>query len=310
MKGILLLFGPTASGKTDLIADLFLENRAALGLPEAEIISADSMQVYRGMDIGTAKPDAAFRSRLPHHLIDIRYPCEQFTAGDFVALADEACEGIAARGRLPVVSGGTAFYLKNFLCGMPETPKADAATRQAVVRDLAEEGIEALYGELGRLDPVSASRISPNDAYRITRALEVARFTGRPLSSFAVPSAPRSRWSFTLLSVERPRVELYARIDARVDAMFEAGLETEVRRLVDAGYGRDDPGMHAIGYREFFGHPGDGPSCAVRDAIKADSRKYAKRQLTFFRSLPGVRSVDPGDRDRVAGIVRGAMETA
>ena len=248
------------------------------------------MQVYRGMDIGTAKPDGDLRARLPHHLIDIRNPSEQFTVGDFVREAGVACGEISARGRLPVVSGGTAFYLKTFVCGLPESPAVDPTVRQDVNRDLREKGPAALRAELEAGDPESAARIHVADLYRLTRAVEVLRLTGRPLSSFDVPAAPRADYDFLLIALERPREELYARIDARVAAMFAEGLADEFAGLVRSGCTEDDPGMRAIGYREFFQAQRSG--CFrlqdVQEAIARDSRRYAKRQATFFRSLPSV----------------------
>jgi len=248
------------------------------------------MQVYRGMNIGTAKPSADLRGQLPHHLLDILSPSEQFTAGDFVRLADEACAGIAGRGRLPIVSGGTAFYLKNFVCGLPQSPAVDLGVREALARDLREKGPEVLRAELLAGDPESAARIHSSDLYRLTRALEVLRQTGKPLSACAVPHAPRSCYDFLLIALERPRDELYARIDQRVDVMFSEGLVAEVQTLLGAGASETDPGMQAIGYREFLEAKRTG--CMklrdIRDAIAQDSRRYAKRQLVFFRSMPGV----------------------
>ena len=254
------------------------------------MVSADSMQVYRGLDIGTAKPDPGLRLLLPHHLLDIRDPWEQFTVGEFVLEADRVCADIAGRGRLPVVSGGTAFYLKNFVCGLPESPPADPEIRVEVERDLRERGPAALRTELESGDPESAVRISLRDIYRLTRAVEVLRCTGRPLSAFAVPAVPRPGYDMLLIALERPRDELNSRIGARVSAMFEAGLVGEVRSLLAAGRTEADPGMQAIGYREFLEARRTG--CArirdIRDRIALDSRRYAKRQISFFRSLPGV----------------------
>lgn len=271
------------------------------------MVSADSMQVYRGLDIGTAKPDAGLLENLPHHLIDIRDPSEQYTAGDFVREADRACDEIRSRGRLPVISGGTAFYLKNFVCGLPDSPPADARIRSEVERDLRLRGPEALRAELEAGDPESAGRIHARDLYRLTRAVEVLRLTGRPLSSFEVPAGPRAEHDLLLIALDRPREELYARIDARVDAMFESGLAGEVRGLLAAGYGDADPGMQAIGYREFLEARRTG--CArlrdVRDRIALDTRRYAKRQLAFFRTLPGVEWFSAEDaegvRERIMG---------
>jgi len=295
---VLVLFGPTASGKTSLLQELFTEPRA---LCPAELISADSMQVYRGMDIGTAKPDQALREKLPHHLIDIRNPNEQFNAGDFVRLADEACAEIAGRSSLPVISGGTGFYLKNFIMGLPEAPPSDPAIREELKKELAQKGPQALLEELSRLDPVSAERIHINDTYRLLRALEVCRSSGRPLSSFG---AGKTRpYRFAIAEIRRPREELYRRIEARCEEMFRQGLAQEVAALFAQGYTPDDPGLRAIGYREFFVENGTfapegipmGESAdrwalsrdieGVKALISRNSRRYAKRQETFFSGM-------------------------
>lgn len=319
---VLLLFGPTASGKTDVLERLFASADTAI---PAEVVSADSMQVYRGMDIGTAKPDRQLLSRLPHHLIDIRDIREQFNVGDFVRLADAACSDIARRGLLPVISGGTAFYFRNFLLGLPDTPPSDEGVRQSLKRRLAAEGPDLLYAELAAADPESAGRIHRNDHYRILRALEVYDISGRPLSSFsptektdggdagftgrsaAEPSRPCYR---TLtLGLRRPREELYQRIDRRAARMFADGLSAELDRLVAAGYGPEDPGMRAIGYREFFDEDGQrvGDDAAVQAQVSRDSRRYAKRQLLFFSSLPGIRWIDACGTISPADAIREAL---
>jgi tRNA dimethylallyltransferase len=266
------------------------------------------MQVYRGMDIGTAKPSPELFAALPHHLIDIRNPNEQFNAGDFVRLADEACADIARRGALPVVSGGTGFYLRNFVLGLPETPLSNPAIRDAVQADLRSRGAGALREELAVCDPASVARINRNDTYRLTRALEVFRSSGRPLSSYPPiggGSVPRDKYRFLLLGLRRSREETYRRINERCAQMFRCGLREEVLRLHAAGYGPGDPGMKAIGYREFFTEesPGGGPE--VRWRISADlegvqalvarnSRRYAKRQITFFASIPRIKWIPAG----------------
>jgi tRNA dimethylallyltransferase len=297
----LLLFGPTASGKTEILEKLFAGSHP---LCRAEVISADSMQVYRGMDIGTAKPPAGLLARLPHHLIGIRDIREQFNVGEFVRLADEAARNIARRGALPVVSGGAGFYLANFVLGLPESPPSDAGIRAALREELREKGAAALMEELAAGDSESAGRIHLHDEYRLLRALEVLRLSGRPLSGFSRPgfSGPDSRrfrpgYRFLLIALERPRAEVYRRIDERCEAMFRKGLPGEVRRLWEAGYGPGDPGMKAIGYREFFVE--DGPAGfrlaedmeTVKALVSRNSRRYAKRQLTFFASLPKVNYV-------------------
>lgn len=289
---VVLLFGPTASGKTEALRRLF----GASGPFPGEVVSADSMQVYRGMDVGTAKPGADLLAELPHRLIDIRDPDEPFNVGDFVRLADGACAAVAASGRVPVVSGGTAFYFKHFIEGLPEAPPSDPDVREALRREAEEGGVARLHAELSRADPATAARVHPNDAYRVLRALEVCRSSGRPLSSFAARgsgSEGRPEYRFLALGIERERAELYRRIDARAAAMFAAGLPAEVDRLVASGYGPGDPAFRAIGYREFFGPDGDRlrDEAAVMAAVAQDSRRYAKRQATFFAAIPGTRRV-------------------
>lgn len=268
------------------------------------------MQVYRGLDIGTAKPAPAFLKYLPHHLIDIADPREQFGAGSFVRLADKACAEIKSRGKLPVVLGGTAFYLKNFIYGLPETPEADPEIREALQLRLTEVGSAALMAELRVADPESAARINPADSYRIIRALEVWQSTGRPLSSFRLPETPRSLYRFLIIALERPREELFRRIDERVDVMFDQGLPDEFRSLLRAGLTRDDPGMQAIGYREFFlSDPPGSDLEGARTAIKRNSRLYAKRQETFFKPLPGVLRFSADDTEAVAAALERFLGT-
>jgi tRNA dimethylallyltransferase len=294
---VLILFGPTASGKTNILLELFNYSSRL----QAEVVSADSMQVYRGMDIGTAKPSKNERARLPHHLIDIREPYQQFNAGDFVRLADEACQQITKRGKLPVISGGTGFYLKNFIMGLSEAPPSDKETRAALKQELREKGIAALMEELAAGDPVSARRIHINDEYRILRALEVLRFSGRPLSSFeASPARNSSRFRFLIVGISRSREELYRRINMRCAEMFRQGLADEVLTLYEAGFTPNDPGLRAIGYREFFIEEADNPGqwCLSQDIngvqtlVAQNSRRYAKRQITFFACLPGVKWIE------------------
>jgi tRNA dimethylallyltransferase len=302
---VLILFGPTASGKTALLEALFT---GASPVCRAEVISADSMQVYRGMDIGTAKPDKTLTEKLPHHLIDIKNPNEPFNAGDFVRLADKACAGIAGRGALPVLSGGTGFYLKNFIYGLPSAPPSDSAIREALKAELAQKGTETLKMELARLDPASAERIHINDTYRLLRALEVCRASNQPLSAFAVETtAPRPEYRFLTAKIALPREALYGRITARCEEMFSRGLADEAAGLFRQGYTPDDPGLRAIGYREFFV---ENPSLAenspletgqganrwslshdiegVKALVIRNCRRYAKRQETFFSGMEAV----------------------
>jgi tRNA dimethylallyltransferase len=296
---MLLLVGPTAVGKTRIVEQL-------AGEP-VEIISADAMQVYRRMDIGTAKPPRSLRTAIPHHLIDICNPDDQYDVGRFVRDAETAARDIVSRGRLPVVSGGTAYYAKHLLVGLPAAPESDSAVRHAVADELERRGLDDLRAELERVDPESAERIGPTDAYRITRALEVYRQTGRPLSSFPAPRTIRRDLSVRVFGLRRPRGELTRRIETRVDEMFAAGLYREVEQLLASGYRSTDPGLRAIGYRQFFRPDGtlrSADDTTIRDDVARDTVRYAKRQMTFFRSLPGIEWIDPDDITTVSDAVR------
>ncbi|MCQ2982284.1 MAG: tRNA (adenosine(37)-N6)-dimethylallyltransferase MiaA [Treponemataceae bacterium] len=299
---VLVIFAPTATGKTDLVYRLFARDSDSPLAGRAEIISADSMQVYKGMDIGTAKPDASFLSKLPHRMIDLCTPDVQFGSGEFNALADRYCREIIAEGKLPVICGGTAFYIKNFVYGLPDTPEADEETRNLVAHRMETEGAEVLWNELKERDPESAAKIHIHDEYRIRRALEVCISTGKKRSDFGQQDTPRSGYACTVLSLERPREELYQRIDMRVDMMMAAGLPEEFDRLAAAGYTKDDPGMQAIGYREFFMVPeenGQRNLEAVARMIKHDTHRYAKRQETFIKTMACARGIAADDRDAV-----------
>ena len=289
---VVLLFGPTAVGKTACLTELFSGN--------AEIISADSMQVYRGMDIGTAKPDSRFLSRIPHHLIDIRSPDEPFNAGDFVRETERLLPEILSRGRLPVICGGTAFYFINFLFGLPQAPPSDRKTAAEIEAEVLNGGRQRLYEELRLKDPVSAARIPPGDTYRLVRALEVLRTGGRPLSSYRTGQVPRSDFRFKIIELTRLRAELYERINRRVGQMFADGLPEEWKRLCANGCTADSPGMRAIGYAEFF--RSDNPN-EVKELIQKNSRRYAKRQITFFQKIPARRRFHPDETGEMRGFI-------
>jgi len=292
MKTI-LLFGPTAVGKTELISNLFKN--------KYEIINADSMQVYRGLDVGTAKPSLDLKNVIIHHLVDIISPTEQFHAGEFLRLADNLVIDISSRSKIPVISGGTAFYFKNYLYGLPEIPWIDPAVREALQKELLKHGIEVLYDKLIELDPERAANIHPNDKYRILRALEIIQGSGRLHSDFKPKSILRKGIDPLILGLERDRGELYSRINQRVDLMFEEGLIPEVKNCFKDGLKEDDPGMQGIGYKEFFqmGKRGDITLSGTKNSIKRNSRRYAKRQITFFKSLPDVKWFKPWDIDLI-----------
>ncbi|UCG00128.1 MAG: tRNA (adenosine(37)-N6)-dimethylallyltransferase MiaA [Spirochaetaceae bacterium] len=295
---LIVIFGPTAVGKTAFIEDLFSK------LGNIEIINADSMQVYRWLDIGTAKPALQLRRRIPHHLIDILEPTCQFNAGEFVRRADQLVPEIRRRCNTPVLCGGTAYYLRSFITGLPDSPPGDLEIRRKLRSEVAQRGLEALLEELGSVDPVTRARLQERDSYRILRALEVYRSSGKPLSSFVNPTGPRRDYDFLLLGLMRDRTELYTRIEQRVEHMFGEGLVEEVRSLLARGYGFEDPGMRGIGYREFFElRKGCAALETVKELIKRNSRRYAKRQITFFKSLSDVHWEDPRAGDSVADLI-------
>jgi len=281
-----VVFGPTAVGKTDFL--LHFEHIA-------EIINSDSLQVYRHMSIGTAKPDNSVTSRIPHHLIDCIDPDDEFSAGDFVREADRLCQEIYSHGKLPVISGGTGFFLKNFIYGLPSAPASSKEIKIQLQKRLEKEGLEALREELHSKDPESWERIKPLDSYRILRALEVFYSSGSPLSDFKLPDTVRSGYRFLLIGLIRDRAELYERINGRVEAMFRAGLPEEYKKLRAMGYRSACPGLSAIGYREFslMEELGSLTLNDVKELIKQNSRNYAKRQITFFKALPDVHWLHP-----------------
>lgn len=292
-----MVFGPTAVGKSEAI-------RAAADGSD-EVVSADALQVYRYLNIGTAKPTDDERRRVRHHLIDIADPNEQFDAGRYVRCAQAVLADIALRGRRALVVGGCAYYLRMLVFGLPASPRGDPVVRSRLIQRLQVEGKESLRRELEEADPRTTGRIHANDTYRIVRALEVLATTGRPLSSFTVPDRPADPGRFRLIGLGRSREELYERIDARVEAMRVAGLAQEVRNLLSRGYEANCPGLRGIGYRE-LAEAYDGPtSPEVWETIKRSTRRYAKRQMTFFRSLPGVVWIDADDREALRSLLVG-----
>ena len=275
---ILALCGPTASGKTDLAVELAL-------LTGGEVVSADSMQVYRGMDIGTAKPTAEEMRGVPHHMLDVADPAEDYSVARYVEEATRAVEDILARGRLPIVAGGTGLYMDNLIAGRDFAPCTGAwrARLQARVR---AEGLPALYGELQQVDPQRAERLHPNDEKRILRALEVWYETGETLTEHDRRTAalPPRYEALRLGLCYGRREDMWARIDRRVDAMLARGLLEEVRGLLDRGVPPTATAMQAIGYKELTAAlRGRGELDRAVEEVKLRSRQYAKRQLTWFR---------------------------
>lgn len=284
---LICLFGPTAVGKTRLLTEVF----ASFG----EVVTVDSVQVYRGLDIGSAKPTAAEQARIPHHLIDILPPDQPFNVGDFCERAEQVCREITARGRVPVLAGGTAYYFKHFLLGLPEAPTAETAVRAATEDLFAREGEGSFRERLRAVDPISVERINPHDHYRLKRAWEVWASSGRPLSSYQLPAVVRSDYRVLVVGLDRERSDLVRRIDDRVDAMMADGLIEEIRGLLAHGYDEASPGLRGIGYSEFLPWllRGEGQLSDCVTQVKIHSRQYAKRQLTFFKHIPGVEWFHP-----------------
>lgn len=280
---VIVIFAPTASGKTALTKELFSKSGSHFIL-NAEIISADSQSVYQLMDIGTAKPDKSLLQEIPHHLIDILTPDQQFNVSDFVDLADEACKNIIEKNKIPVVCGGTGFYLRNFLFGVPPTPVSDEKLREELKQRIQSEGNIKLYEELKKIDPESAQKIHVNDSYRICRALEVFYLSGKTRTSFKVEQKFRDNYDFNFIVLNPPREVLYQRIKDRVDIMIKDGLENEVNELIKSGYTKDSPGLKAIGYSEWFK---SSDREEIIQMIKHDSCKYAKKQYTYIRDISG-----------------------
>jgi tRNA dimethylallyltransferase len=287
LKNVAFIVGPTGSGKSALA----IEVADALG---AEIVNADSRQVYRAMDIGTAKPTPAERARVPHHLIDVRSPADPIDAAEFAALATDAIAGIVARGGIPIVVGGSGLYLRAIRGGIFRGPKASPEIRARLHRQARESGTAEIHRRLAQIDPRAAARINLNDEYRIVRALEVFELTGVPISHHHETHAFGDRpFNAVMMAIDSDRERLYENIDRRFDAMIAAGLVAEVRALLDAGYNAERQPMASIGYREIAAYLKG--SITLEEAIdraKRETRRLAKRQLTWFRAEPEVIALD------------------
>jgi tRNA dimethylallyltransferase len=304
-----VLTGPTACGKTAL----------ALALAErvgGEVVSMDSMTVYRGMDVGTAKPTAAERARVPHHLIDVLDPWESATVAWWLERAEAACAAIAARGKVPIIAGGTPFYLKALLHGLFPGPPGDPGLRARLEHEAGRDGNAALHARLAAVDPKTAARLHPNDVRRVVRALEVHELTGRPISAWqqswdtpafaGSPDAPRPARTIPAVVLELPREELYRRVNRRVDAMLAAGWLDEVRRLRGLPHPLSREARQALGYRELLDHlDGTGPPWdELVELIRTHTRQFAKRQLTWFRHLSACVPVPVEAADVIDRVIR------
>jgi tRNA dimethylallyltransferase len=304
-RPLAVITGPTGTGKSDVAL------RLAREFP-VELVSVDSAQVFRGLDVGSAKPDAATRAAVPHHLLDLVDPADNYSAGQFVRDAARAIDDIEARGRIPLLVGGTMLYLRALIGGIAEMPEGSDEIRARLDADAARLGWPALHAQLATVDAAAAGRIHPNDAQRIQRALEVYAVTGEPISAHqARTKSPVEREFVVTALMPTDRARLHAALDARFAAMLEAGLLGEVRRLFSRGDLTDaHPAIRAVGYRQLWAHLAGGYSFETAVArAQAATRQLAKRQMTWLRSMPGIQVFDPYDAQSFVGL-RAALVAA
>jgi tRNA dimethylallyltransferase len=304
MPKIVIILGPTAVGKSDLA----LELATAI---DAEIVNADSQQIYRYLDIGTGKPSPADRARVAHHLIDTVNPDEEFNAALFRRLATQSIEQIHARNKKVIVCGGTGLYLKALTQGIFEGPGQDAQIRQALERQIESEGQAALFHQLLRIDPSVGRAIHPNDRQRTIRALEVFQLTGKPLSEWQKEHAFQERpFDVVKIGLNRERGELYERINRRSERMVEDGLLQEVRNVVAMGYSLTLKPLRSVGYRQ-IGQVllGQQELLGAIEEMKQETRRLAKRQITWFRADKEVRWFDPNEKTEIIEAVKKFFST-
>ena len=301
---LLVLLGPTATGKTETA--IFVAQ--SLG---GEVVSADSMYFYRDMDVATAKPTPEEQQGVPHHLIDILDPDEPFSVAEYKARAEAAIDDILARGRVPILVGGSGLYIRAVVSAASFTVvPPNRELRQQLAEPAEREGTEALHAPLSEVDPEAAARITPRDRKRLVRALEVYLTTGQPISHLQALDRQRSpRYNTCQFGLTLPREELYRRIDARVDRQLEAGLVDEVRRLLDQGHTEDLVSMKGLGYAQIARYLRG--QCSLEEAVvqlKRDTRRFAKRQTTWFRADARIRWIDVGEVGGPAGAAKIIVE--
>lgn len=273
---LLVILGPTGVGKTEVAIELAKRIRA-------EIISADSRQIYKEMDIGTAKPSSAVRQKVPHHLIDLVFPDEIFDVAGFKARAEAIIKELQKKDKLPILVGGSGLYIKAVVDGLFVGPGADWKWREKLKKKEKKEGRGTLHQELERVDPTTASRLHPHDQRRIIRALEVYHLSGKPISSYQT-QFPSVLKSTVMIGLERGRESLYRLIDTRVDRMVAEGLIEEVESLLSKGYSEDLPSLQGLGYQQIIAYlRGEYPQEEAIRLIKRDTRRFAKRQMSWFK---------------------------
>jgi len=296
---VVVIAGPTASGKSALAIRLAI-------LMKGEIISADSMQVYRGMDIGTAKPTLQERKRVPHHLIDVVDPDEEFNAALYRSLAVPAVNEIVSKGKVPFIVGGTGLYIRTLLGGLLECPPSDPDLRQELQRLYDEKGAAFLHGELKRVDPEAAQKINPRDRVRVTRALEIIHLTKKPLSALISTHGFRNRPFQSLkICLKWDRERLYDRINRRSSEMTEKGLIEETEALLKRGYSPELKPMKSLGYRHAVKYlMGEWDRDKTIATLQRDTRRYAKRQLTWFRGDSEFYWLRPEEEEKIVALIK------
>jgi len=303
-RPLVVLVGPTAVGKSEIAV------RLAQAL-DTEVLTADSRQVYRGMDIATDKPTVEQRRGVPHRLIDLVDPHESFNAGQYRRRAMQDIERLYGERRLPLVAGGTGLYVRTLVRGLCDAPPADHAFRSSLAQMVRARGRQVLHDELARIDPESAGHLHPHDEVKIVRALEVYYLSGRRLSDLhRQHRCSEQPFSVLMIGLNRDREQLYRRIDQRVETMFAEGLVQETERLLAEGYGRESSAMKGLGYRQAAGFlAGEYDQTEAIRLVKRDTRRFAKRQLTWFRKEPELRWWSLDARDSPELVARRLFET-
>ena len=291
MKKILIIAGPTASGKSDIAVDLALDFGG-------EIISCDSMQIYKYLDIGTAKVTEDEKRGVRHYMIDVVGPGEDYSVWEYSNAAKAAIDDITARGKLPIIVGGTGLYIESVIYPLNFAVNKDETVRARLVNELKEYGAEALHERLTKVDPEDAAKIHPNNTKRLIRALEIIELSGgvKPKSELSEP-----QYDVCLIALDVEREKLYDRIDKRVERMFDKGLEKEIKYALENGLcDRNSQSMQAIGYKEFFDYfDGKITLDEVKTLIKTNTRHYAKRQISWLKRYKFARWINPGDRNKI-----------
>lgn len=295
---IICIGGPTGVGKTALAIEMAKKF-------DGEIISCDSIAIYKGFDIGSAKPTTEEQRQAKHHLIDVVAPDKDFSVAEYCELAEKCIFDISSRGKVPIIVGGTGLYMKCLLFDMAlGNSQKSTEIRAKYQQMLAQKGKDELYNYLESIDPQSAKEIHPNDAKKVIRAIEIFEETGKPKSSYKFE--PENKYDYYLIYLNTDRSTLYQRINNRVEKMFELGLENEVKNLIlDWNLTKDNQSMQAIGYKEFFDYfDGKIDKCQMIEEIKQNSRHYAKRQLTWFKKMQNAHEFDYENKDKIIESVK------